>query len=120
MTEQRAIDNLRFMKSQLGQSHEDIVKLKTFDAAITALEKSQQYQVIGTVKDIKDRGHIEESKYAYEKITSFKAIEGHYENKGEPPYIKYNCPICSMLGNRHQITRGDKQCPLCGINLKWD
>lgn len=43
-----------------------------------------------------------------------------YEKTGEEPYIKYSCPICDAIGNLHQVIKGDKNCPLCGVNLDWE
>ena len=65
-------------------------------------------------------GNVKESKIVCHKTTAVKPIEHHYEDQGEEPYIKYSCPVCQALGNLHQVTRGDKNCPLCNVNLCWE
>lgn len=34
-------------------------------------------------------------------------------------YYKYSCPICDNLGCNHQVTKGELNCPICGINFEW-
>lgn len=47
-------------------------------------------------------------------------MEHHYEKPGEEPYIKYGCPVCEALENRHGITKGIANCPSCGVNISWE
>jgi rubrerythrin len=35
-------------------------------------------------------------------------------------YIKYFCPVCEAVGNKHQLIRNEENCPLCNVNLLWD
>ncbi|MNS99304.1 hypothetical protein D3C72_1337030 [compost metagenome] len=65
-------------------------------------------------------GKVMDSRYAYQRITYVKPIEHHYENEGESPYIKYGCPVCELLNNKHQVTFGSDNCPLCNVNLLWE
>ncbi|MGG4105211.1 hypothetical protein AAXB25_14940 [Paenibacillus lautus] len=65
-------------------------------------------------------GKVTEAKYTYQRLTFIKPTEHHYEKKGEVPYIKYGCPVCDALGNKHQLTFGEKNCGLCNVNLTWD
>lgn len=65
-------------------------------------------------------GKVLDAKYAYQRLTFIKPIEKHYENKGEEPYIKYCCPVCEMLGNKHQLSFKAENCSLCNVNLTWD
>lgn len=60
------------------------------------------------------------SEYAYRRFTRIKPAERHYEEPGEKPYIKYSCPVCETVGNLHQVTPGEGNCPLCGVNLSWE
>lgn len=65
-------------------------------------------------------GKVTEAKYAYQRKTYVKPTPHHYENKGEKPYIKYGCPVCELLNNKHQLTLGSANCTLCNVNLLWD
>ena len=65
-------------------------------------------------------GKVTEAEHTYQRITYINPTEHHYEDSGEVPYIKYGCPVCESLGNIHQVTHGDKNCPLCGVNLSWE
>lgn len=65
-------------------------------------------------------GKVIEAKYAYQRITYVKPMENHYEDVGEKPYIKYNCPVCESLGNKHSLSTGISNCPLCNVNLLWE
>ena len=47
-------------------------------------------------------------------MTTGYQISRYYE-KG----LKYG-RLCDVLGNSHQINKGDANCPLCGVNLLWD
>lgn len=69
-----------------------------------------------------------------------KPVEHHYEEDGEPEYIKYGCPLCESLGNEYRkvyshssglfdkdkqfnqcsFSKGTPNCPICGINIDWD
>ena len=60
-------------------------------------------------------------------------IEHHYEEKGDPEYIKYSCPICDEVEKEyskkcpdkdkkfqgHSLVKGIPTCPCCGININW-
>ena len=48
---------------------------------------------------------------------SVKPVTHYYE---ENDYRKYTCPICDNVGCNHQITEGEPNCPICGINLEWE
>jgi hypothetical protein len=65
-------------------------------------------------------GKVMNANYACERTTFVKPTETHYEDVGEPPYIKYGCPVCELLGNKHQVAIGDRKCPLCNVNLLWE
>ena len=64
-------------------------------------------------------GKTKDAAYAYQRTTSVKPTEHHYEEPGEEPYIKYGCPVCEAVGNLHQVAHGEEKCPLCGVNLYW-
>lgn len=71
----------------------------------------------------------------YNQKISVKPIAHHYEEKGELPYIKYNCPLCEKIAKkintptplcidglsflRFSIPKNTPNCPCCGINLDW-
>ena len=54
----------------------------------------------------------------YMKITKIKPLAYHYMSNGA--YIKYFCPVCEAVGNKHQLNRNEENCPLCNVNLLWD
>lgn len=60
----------------------------------------------------------EENLPIYKKITRVKPLAHYYMPNGT--YIKYSCPVCEALGNKHQVYRGEENCPLCNVNLVWD
>lgn len=65
-------------------------------------------------------GVIRDSAFAYKRKVKVNPIERIYEDKGEKPYRKYNCPICCAVGNGNiGITEGIENCPLCGVALNW-
>lgn len=65
-------------------------------------------------------GTVTEAQYAYQRIARVKAVAHHYEDEGEKPYIKYGCPVCELLGNKHQVTAGASNCTQCNVNLMWE
>lgn len=66
------------------------------------------------------KGKVIEADVTYKRITYVKPTAHHYEKTGEKPYIKYGCPVCDLLGNKHQVSTWEKNCPLCNVNLLWD
>ena len=66
-------------------------------------------------------GTLINSIYAYRKYAKVNPVPHHYEEPGEPPYVKWHCPVCAMLGNRKtSIPKNIPDCPLCGVHLNWD
>lgn len=73
-------------------------------------------------------------KYVHNQKVSIRPIEHHYEEDGEPEYIKYGCPLCESLSKsypnevmdddepfkRFSFPKGTPQCPCCGINIEWN
>lgn len=51
------------------------------------------------------QGEVTKADYSFQRITFIKPTEHHYEEKGEKPYIKYGCPVCEALGNKHQSVK---------------
>ena len=48
-------------------------------------------------------------------------IGRHYEEEGEPEYVKWHCPVCYIIGNQKMsIPHGSDHCPACGVRLNWD
>ncbi|MEG2987697.1 MAG: hypothetical protein RR809_09080 [Lachnospiraceae bacterium] len=92
MDTQRAIDNLGCMRIEIIDA-EDVRQLKhvridTVNVAISALEKQ----------------------------VPKKPIEKHYEDEGEPAYVKICCPNCCHV----QVSKHDSYCCKCGQKLDWD
>lgn len=66
-------------------------------------------------------GVIYDAKVAHKRKVKVNPIAHHYEKPGEQPYIKYNCPVCDAVGNKHiSVPHGTSHCPLCGVALNWD
>lgn len=46
-----------------------------------------------------------------------------YQDKGEPPYRKYACPVCRSAGIHIGLVPPEKgrysSCPCCGVRLEW-
>lgn len=62
------------------------------------------------------KGKVEDGKYIYERRVKVYPIKKDY---GEG-YYKWTCPVCIQLNNKHQLTKGDENCPLCNVNLSWE
>lgn len=71
-------------------------------------------------EDVAERGYVTESNVAHKRITYMRPVKRDYSDSYHPNYYKYTCPICDMLGNKHQVSKGDKNCCLCGVNLLWE
>lgn len=71
-------------------------------------------------KFVKLDGKVLEAEYVYKRFVYVKPIAHHYEAQGEKPYIKYCCPVCEALDNKHQVIHGTERCPLCNVNFTWD
>ena len=67
-----------------------------------------------------DKGYVTESNVAHNRITYMRPTKRDYSDKDHPNYYKYTCPICDMLGNKHQVHKGETNCCLCGVNLLWE
>lgn len=63
-------------------------------------------------------GCVLEAEYQYQRVSKIKPLVIYYSIN--PRYVKYNCPVCSALGNKHQLSKGTENCPLCNVNLTWD
>lgn len=56
----------------------------------------------------------------YKKITRVRPSAHYYMLNVDGNYIKYSCPVCEALGNKHQVHPGEQNCPLCNVNLVWE
>lgn len=65
------------------------------------------------------KGKVDTADMIHKRITYVKPVAHHYEEVGEKPYIKYSCPVCDALNNKHQVIPGEQNCPLCKVNLDW-
>lgn len=91
--------------------------MRKFDREI--IEKDDKIFERINVTDKITLSAIYENGPIHRRITKIKPLEKHYEDEGEPEYIKWCCPICEVIGNRHQVGKFDEKCMLCGINLDW-
>ena len=65
------------------------------------------------------RGYVVRADKACHRLVYVCPTEHHHEEGEKEPYITYGCPVCELLGNRHFVVQGIKNCPLCGVNLSW-
>lgn len=72
-----------------------------------------------TSVNLEIRGKVDEEELCYKRLVHVKPVP-HYYGVGEKASIEYTCPVCDAFNNRHSIHEGEKNCSLCGINLKWD
>lgn len=64
---------------------------------------------------------IQNAPIAHRRTVKVMPIARHYETPNETPYIKYNCPVCTAVGNTNiQLSGQPEHCPLCGVALNWD
>ncbi len=78
------------------------------------------FSELANYEDIAERGYVTDAKYICQKITYMRPIRHDYSDVENPNYYKYSCPVCDMLGNNHQVSKEDTNCPLCNVNLLWD
>lgn len=107
---ERAINADKFKEQIAAMTIRDDLSVDKANAMIELLD--MQSTVIN--------GIIKQEQYTYRGMTYIQPTEHHYEEPGEKPYIKYGCPVCEALGNIHTVTHGEKNCPLCGVNLSWE
>lgn len=77
------------------------------------------FEELSKYEDIAEQGYVTESNMVHKRITYMKPIKHDYSDKDHPNYFKYSCPVCDMLGNKHQVHKGESNCMLCGVNLLW-
>lgn len=92
------------IKSEM-QAHKD---------AVHNAELLDEYEEIGT---------IEECREAVEKQKAVKPLYRHYEDKGNPSYIKITCPNgCNIqlypVTDKH-FAHEHVYCPKCGQKIDW-
>lgn len=78
------------------------------------------FEKLCDLEDKLDQGYVTESNVSYKRKTYMRPVKHNYSDDEHPNYYKYSCPVCDMLGNRHQVTVGDTNCPLCNVNLLWE
>lgn len=120
---------------QLKEERERIVAaLRAFDFTILAPSKidaimevinasevkEERKMIKGVIIDAEQHKVADERTPIFRKLAYVKPIANHYEDEGEAPYIKYNCPVCELIGHKHQVTEGFGRCWSCGVNLIWE
>jgi hypothetical protein len=78
-------------------------------------ELDRQPTVIEGMVDGEEEG---ENLPTHKRFTRVKPIAHHYMPNNQ--YIKYSCPVCDALNNRHQVHPGETNCCLCNVNLLWE
>ena len=81
---------------------------------IFAMNELQQYKQIGTMEKVRE---------AVEKQKAVKPLYRHYEDKGNPSYIKITCPNgCNIqlypVTDKH-FAHEHVYCPKCGQKIDW-
>lgn len=94
----------------------DVIRTRVINSMYGCELMAYLIDKLADYEDIAERGHITDSDCSYKKITYMRPIKHPY---GED-YFKYSCPVCDMLGNKHQVLKGDTNCTLCNINLLWE
>lgn len=56
----------------------------------------------------------------YKRIVKVHPVERSYYTGCKKNGVKYTCPVCDALKCRHQLTKGDDKCPICGVMLSWE
>lgn len=65
-------------------------------------------------------GVVQNSNKCHKRTVSVNPIPHFYNQTGKTPYVKYNCPVCDAVGNKHiGLSKGVENCPLCGVRLNW-
>ena len=64
------------------------------------------------------RGYVVKSDQVCRRRVAVCPIVHQCKDAGEE--AKYGCPVCETLGNGHSISQGIGNCPLCGVNLRWE
>lgn len=60
-----------------------------------------------------------QDRLSYE-VEVFVRANVHYYSDGKQNSVKYSCPVCDMVGFRHQVfDYSNKNCPNCGVKLAW-
>lgn len=101
-----------------GLSKEEL-QAEKIDALCAHIKLLEDNAVIKKNKSQIDGRYAKGSKVYMDRVF-IRPVEHHYEDIGEPEYIKYGCPICESFGARHSFAHGAKNCPICNVNLLWD
>lgn len=64
------------------------------------------------------RGYVVKSDQVCRRRVAVCPIVHQCKDAGEE--VNYGCPVCETLGNGHSISQGIGNCPLCGVNLRWE
>lgn len=66
-------------------------------------------------------GVIRNARTAHRRNVKVNPVEKLYSEPDEPKYAKYNCPVCTSVGNTGvSLPYGTERCPLCGVFLNWN
>lgn len=71
--------------------------------------------------------NVTEGEYIGQQQVAVIPVVNHYKNN-KRQYVTYSCPICDKIATSYESIEcfcnpsfpyGIKNCPRCGINLKW-
>ena len=99
------------------------IDIETMKCTKCAEEHEQLARWLEELKLYKQIGNPEEIREAMDKQKAKKPIYKHYEDIGEPPYIKIACPNgCGIqlhpVTDKHLAHEHD-YCPKCGQAIDW-
>ncbi|MDE7436778.1 MAG: hypothetical protein K2N01_13295 [Lachnospiraceae bacterium] len=117
MTENKALDNIISMKTEIEYESSDAKQMKrikcdSLNVAIKALEEIQQYRDLGTVEECREARERQQAKRPNVKIQKDDLKIGHLTiGAGSKAYW---CSSCEKA-----ITRADGYCRICGQAIDW-
>lgn len=116
MTEERAIEVLGIMKSQMKEfgmtaRFEGLREMQetAVDVAVKSLSEIQQYRSIGTVEECREARKRQSTK----KVKNRKLLRDFHNR---PYSVRGDCPNCGREG---LLSTNTDYCNVCGQKLDW-
>ena len=113
MTIDEAIEQFKY-DAECNRADLDLSFAEDNNKVAEWLEELKQYRAIGAP---------EKCRAAVEKQKAKKPIYKHYEDNGEPPYIKISCPNGCRIQlypvTDKNLAHEHGYCPKCGQKIDW-